>query len=178
VSATHGREFNASCTWLQSLGSEVGVPLKERTKRIFAVFGAAWVAVWVLVLLTRTEASLAVRVGGATYLVAGLATLVLTASRRRQPRWLDWAICVAWAVGMCGAALCVTLAEAEWGPTVAGYGLFGVRGCLSVPFCPSTGLTRGVERPSNPPAKGTTRSQASAWPLMARVMACRMNQVA
>jgi hypothetical protein len=116
VSAPHGREFNASCTWLQSLGSEVGVPLKERTKRIFAVFGAAWVAVWVLVLLTRTEASLAVRVGVQPHLVAGPATLVLTASRRRQPRWLDWAICVARAIGVCGAALCVTLAEAEWGP--------------------------------------------------------------
>ncbi len=46
--------------------------MKERTKRVFAVFGAAWVAVWLLVLLTRTEASLAVRVGGGTYLVAGL----------------------------------------------------------------------------------------------------------
>jgi hypothetical protein len=59
-----------------------------------AVFGAAWVAVWLLVLVTRTEASLAERLGVGTYLVAGLATLVLTAAGRREPRWLDWAISV------------------------------------------------------------------------------------
>src|SRR6266545_1593796 len=34
-----------------------------------------------------------------------LVTLVLTAAGRREPRWLDWAISVAWAVGVCGAAL-------------------------------------------------------------------------
>lgn len=90
--------------------------MKERTKRILVVFGAVWVAVWLLVLVTRTEASLAVRVGGATYLVAGLATFVLTASGRRQPRWLDWAMSVTWAVGVGGAALYVSLKEAEWGP--------------------------------------------------------------
>lgn len=78
--------------------------------------GAVWVAVWLLVLLTRTHASLAVRVGGGAYLVAGLATAVLTAAGRREPRWLDWALSVVWAVGVGGAALYVTLAEAEWGP--------------------------------------------------------------
>jgi hypothetical protein len=122
------------------------MPIKERTTRAVAAFGAVWVAVWLLLLLTRTHASLAVRIGGGAYLVAGLATAVLTAAGRREPRWLDWALSVAWAVGVGGAALYVTLAEAEWGPHSGWVRLFGVRGCLWVPSCPSTGPTRDVER--------------------------------
>lgn len=122
------------------------VTMKEWRTRTLAAFGAVWVAVWLLVLLTRTEASLAVRVGGGAYLATGLVTLILTVAQKHEPRWLDWAISVSWALGVCGAALYVSLTKAEWDPTAAGHGLLGARGCLLVPFCLSTGPTRGVGR--------------------------------
>jgi hypothetical protein len=83
---------------------------------MLAVLGAVWVAVWLLVLLPRTEASLVVRVGVGAYLAAGLAMLVFAALGRHEPRWLDWAISASWALGVCGTALYVSLTKAEWGP--------------------------------------------------------------
>jgi hypothetical protein len=90
--------------------------VKERTTRALAVFGAVWVAVWLLVLLTRTEASLVLRVGVGAYLAAGLAMLVFAALGRHEPRWLDWAISASWALGVGGATLYVSFTQAEWGP--------------------------------------------------------------
>jgi|SRR6266545_4420009 hypothetical protein len=122
------------------------VTMKEWRTGTLAAFGAAWVAVWLHVLLTRTEASLVVRVGGGAYLAAGLAMLVFVASGRHEPRRLDWAISVSLALGVCGAALYVSPTKAGGDPTAAGHGLFGAWGCLLVPFCLSTGPTRGVGR--------------------------------
>jgi hypothetical protein len=120
-----------------------------------AVFGAAWVAVWFLVLVTSTEASLAVRLGGGTYLVAGLATLVLTTAGRPEPRWLDWTLSVAWAVGVCGAALYVTLTETEWGPHSGWVRALWSAGLLVGAILPVYWTYKGAERPSNPAVNGT-----------------------